>query len=95
MRGTTGGWQCGKCEAYESSDGKLLSQGRDIDSLPSVNFISTFDWQAFRAEAAKAAMHAMISAGSDRVYPDPDEVSQMAVLYANKLIGELKDETQG
>lgn len=56
-----------------------------VDESPSV------DWQTFRAEAAKDAMCAMInSCSTDGIFPDPDEVSGMAVLYADNLIAKLK-----
>ena len=46
--------------------------------------------QQLRWEAAKDAMCAMIEAGTVRgIFPDPEEVCGMAVLYADNLIKQL------
>lgn len=48
------------------------------------------DLEAFRRETASNAMCAMIKANSDGFYPDPEEIAEMAVLYADELIDSLK-----
>lgn len=54
----------------------------------------SFDWESFRRETAKSAMLSIIKTAVDKdfIYPDPEEVGAMAVLYAEELIRELKDE---
>lgn len=48
------------------------------------------DLMLFRREAAKDAMRSMINACSkDGIFPDPEEVCGMAVLYADNLIKQL------
>ena len=66
--------------------------------------MTNLDWNKYRLEVAKEALAAMISAGTTcfshvgkveskcAVYPDPDEICSMAVLYADVLIKELKSE---
>lgn len=54
---------------------------------------SSVDWDAFRREAAKGALNAIVNSSSgDGIFPDPEEVCGMAVLYADELIGQLKKE---
>ena len=44
----------------------------------------------FRAETARQAMLKMIEVGTENgIYPDPDEVCGMAVLYADNLMKKL------
>lgn len=75
-------WRCVNCNTEQYSD-SVLKIPKDAPK--------PIDWQAFRAEAAKDAMCAMInSCSTDGIFPDPDEVSGMAVLYADNLIAKLK-----
>ena len=91
MSPNSGGWICNNCGAFETTDGKIYPTRIDI----APHSTNSFDWQAFRAEAAKAAMVACLKEEADGAYPDPEEVCGMAVLYADELIRLLKDETQG
>ena len=53
------------------------------------------DWEAFRREAAKDAMCAMITAtATDSIHPDPDEICCMALCYADELIKQMKEEKE-
>lgn len=50
------------------------------------------DWDAYRREAAKAAMLKMLMCDFDTdAYPDPQEICGMAVLYADELIKQLQE----
>ena len=63
------------------------------EALKKQNEYIDWDWEKFRREAAKDAMCAMInSCSTDGIFPDPDEVSGMAVLYADNLIAKLKED---
>ena len=54
---------------------------------------SSVDWGKFRREAAKDAMCAMIGMGRDDGYKySPHEVAHYAIVYADELIKQLKEE---
>jgi hypothetical protein len=49
------------------------------------------DWDAYRREAAKAAMLKMLMCDFNTdAFPDPQEICGMAVLYADELIEKLQ-----
>lgn len=51
------------------------------------------DWDAFRREAAKDAMCALIGMGRDDGYKySPQEVARYAIVYSDELIKQLKEE---
>lgn len=51
------------------------------------------DWDAFRRDAAKDAMCALIGMGRDDGYKySPHEVARYAIVYADELIKQLKEE---
>ena len=53
------------------------------------------DWEAFRRDAAKDAMCVLIGMGRDDGYKySPHEVARYAIVYADELIKQLKDEEQ-
>ena len=82
--------KCGDCKDF-----KCPSRSSDATQECRVQW-STFlptpetDWAAFRRDAAKAAMLKMLMRDFDTdVYPDPQEICGMAVLYADELIKQL------
>ena len=95
-QGVSGNWLCGNCEAIEIVGGKvykdraLMPLMEELSANPSVKFIPTFDWQAFRAEAAKDILCSMIQGNEsyDTLY-----VIHHAVEMADELIKQLKDES--
>ena len=60
--------------------------------------MTNLDWNKYRLEVARDALAAIINAGTYNknskysIFPDPDEICSMAILYADVLIKELKSE---
>jgi len=68
----------------DAPGGELYYPKEDVAEAP--------DWDAYRREAAKDAMLKMIMRDFDTaVYPDPQEICGMAVLYADELIKKLQE----
>lgn len=52
-----------------------------------------YTWASFRREAAKDAMCKMIGMGRDDGYKySPEEVARYAIVYADELIKQLREE---
>ena len=58
-------------------------------------FFEPIDWGAYRREAAKDAMCVLIGMGRDDGYKySPHEVARYAIVYADELIKQLKEDKQ-
>lgn len=91
----TGGWMCGNCGAFMTADGTLIRNYGEVKAivdapLPDVKFITTFDWQAFRAEAAKDLIPFAARMKDYRGYPC--DIVTEAILLADELIKQLKED---
>jgi len=92
----TGGWMCGNCGALMTADGTLIHNYGEVKAivdapLPDVKFIPTFDWQAFRAEAAKDILCAFAS--NERIELSKDNIEksvECSIALADILIIKLK-----
>ena len=61
-------------------------------STNQVSAYPQFDWEAFRRETSVKVLIAMLRLNKDDLYPDPEELSAMAVYYTDMLIESLKEE---
>ena len=65
----------------------------ELSANPSVKFIPTFDWQAFRAEAAKDILCALASNSCVHLTKDNvDKFIEGSVATADMLISKLKED---
>ena len=84
-------YKCPVCGNVEFDPDKYPMPVIDLDkNYGSVAPPFFFDWQVFRAEAAKAAMVGLLAGRKTR--PDKEEVCKSAVLYANELVKQLKED---
>ena len=96
MTESSGGWWCSSCGSFETADGKIYPTRIIVDDVAS-HPTNSFDWQAFRAEAAKDILAGFASA----VMKDDDIMAEnttkdmvnIAISWADELIRQLKDET--
>ena len=89
MYESTGGWQCSNCGAFETANGKVYP----TLSLPTIEH--DFDWQAFRVEAAKDFMSAIITREAPQYNFACRNVADMvteAIMWADELIKQLKED---
>ena len=64
---------------------------KTIEWMQKEAFNLKMDWDAFRCEVAKQCLPALIQPlVDDGIFPDPEEVAGMAIVYADELIKELK-----
>ena len=68
---------------YKPSDLEFIDRPAPLEPI--------VDWSSFRRKTANNAMCAIITANPDGVYPDPEEIAEMAILYADELIKQLKE----
>lgn len=100
----SGNWLCGNCEAIEMVGGKvykdraLIPRMKELGANPSVKFIPTFDWQAFRAEAAKDFVAAILAGGANQtdnegnVFRTIEDIAKGSIAFADALIKQLKED---
>ncbi len=67
-----------------------IRSGDDVEIVEEDKPKDTTDWAAFRREAAKDILCAMVSGGYGR--GREREQAQLAVMYADELIKQLKEE---
>ena len=86
---------CGLCCMAGNKNAEDLIKVVDINGsvywCDEIEFMETFDWQSFRAEAAKDILCAIISQPNLGYYGDEVE---NAVIFADKLISKLKEEEE-
>ena len=75
-----------------TEDGRGLNLYWDFETEtenPSINK-TIVDWSSFRREAAKSCLAAMVVTDSGSMYPEPNDIAERAVRYADELIKQLK-----
>ena len=83
--------QKGHVTSYSERQLEALAKKLGITSNQKKTASDSYDWTAFRRETAQKALLNAIHV-EDGVYPDPDEICGMAVLYADRLIELLREE---
>ena len=81
---SSGGWLCSNCGAFETADGKVYP----TLSLPTIEH--DFDWQAFRAEAAKDILCAVLSTPGMWTETTYDGLAAACIRQVDELIKQLR-----
>lgn len=104
MFSNSGGWTCNNCGSFETADGRVYPVKLDNDNTINIPPapLASFNWQAFRAEAAKDILCALLSR-VERFYTCVTDDSRHKVSYhddfvriairdADELIKQLKED---
>ena len=83
----------GRVQYVKKGTNGQIRYADDVEILEEDKPKDTTDWAAFRKEAAKDALSAMLKGLTDHdLYADPEELCGMAVCYADELIKQLNED---